>query len=267
MEEAQQGRSGKLYRPKVAGAEVPFAVHPAASLRPEPTSGSGSPAPSWALGSSGKVGGSLEPGSRLVVPPTPLTSPPRDTVPIFPYAGTISPDWSEHRMERAPLLLVFGDLAERVAGLLRVRPGLIPRLVVAPREVIHSVGAYLYLAPEATQPDELVAAVIDDSHARDLLRAAMPDYPPRLYRALDRAGDRIREKRFFERLGALCAGPFAVALLAADELAGVVGELVSIRSAAIEWSSTRQTRQHATVSLYQKTPVKPRDATMRQQFY
>ena len=121
-------------------------------------------------------------------------------------------------MERAPLLLVFGDLAERVAGLLRVRPGLIPRLVVAPREVIHSIGAYLYLAPEATQSDEVVAAAIDNSHARDLLRAAMPDYPPRLYRALDRAGDRIRDKRFYERLGSVCAGPFTAALLSAGRI-------------------------------------------------
>lgn len=116
-------------------------------------------------------------------------------------------------MERAPLLLVFGDLAERVAALLRVRPGLIPRLVVAPREVIHSVSAYLYLAPEATQPDEVVAAAIDESHARDLLHAAMPNHPPRLFRALDRAGDRVPERRFFERLGAVCRGPYANALL------------------------------------------------------
>jgi hypothetical protein len=121
-------------------------------------------------------------------------------------------------MERAPLLLVFGDLAEQIAALMRVRPSLIPRLVVAPREVIHSVGAYLYLAPEATQSDEVVAAAIDNSHARDLLRAAMPNCPLRLYRALDRAGDRVRDKRFYERVGEVSRGQFGNAFLGSGPL-------------------------------------------------
>src|SRR3954453_4345426 len=120
---------------------------------------------------------------------------------------------NEKPAERAPLLLVFCDLSGRMAALVRARPSLIPRLIVAPREAIHSIGAYLHLAPEAAQADAGVAAIIEDSHPRDLLRAALPNYPPRLFRALDRAGDRVRDKRFYERLGTLCAGPFAEALL------------------------------------------------------
>lgn len=116
-------------------------------------------------------------------------------------------------MERAPLLLVFSDLAPRMAALVRARPSLIPRLIVAPREAIHSIGAYLHLAPEAEQSDIRVAAMLDESHPRDLLHAALPGCPPRFYRALDRAGDRVRDRRFYERLGILCTGPFAAALL------------------------------------------------------
>src|SRR4051794_6403919 len=114
---------------------------------------------------------------------------------------------NESPKERAPLLLVFGDLASRVAALMRARPSLVARLVVAPREAVHAVGAFLHLAPAAALPDAEVAALIDDGDPRGLLRAALPGCPPTLYRALDRAGDRVRERRFYERLGGICAGP------------------------------------------------------------
>jgi hypothetical protein len=115
--------------------------------------------------------------------------------------------------ERAPLLLVFGELAPRIAALVRLRPSLVARLIVAPREAVHSVTAFLYLAPDATKPDEEVAPIIDQTDPRELLRAALPSCPPRLYKALDSAGDRAHPRRFYERLGAVCAGPFANILL------------------------------------------------------
>src|SRR3954463_1001281 len=108
---------------------------------------------------------------------------------------------NEKPAERAPLLLVFCDLSGRMAALVRARPSLITRLMVAPREAIHSIGAYLHLAPEAAQADAVVATVIDESHPRDLLKAALPGCPLHLYRALDRAGDRVSDKRFYERVG------------------------------------------------------------------
>ena len=101
---------------------------------------------------------------------------------------------NEAPQERAPLLLVFGVLAPRVASLIRARPTLVARLIVAPREAVHAVGAFLHLAPGAALPDAEVAATINDSDPRDLLRAALPGCPPRLYRALDRAGDTVRER-------------------------------------------------------------------------
>jgi hypothetical protein len=121
---------------------------------------------------------------------------------------------NEPPKERAPLLLVFGDeLAGRMAALVRARPLLIARLIVGPREYIHSVGAYLHLAPDAARSDAEVAAIINESDPRDLLRAALPGCPPRLYRALDRAGDRVRQRAFYEKLGVLSRGVFGDALL------------------------------------------------------
>ncbi len=125
---------------------------------------------------------------------------------------------SEPPKERAPLLLVFGDLAPRVAALVRARPSLVARLVVAPREHIHGIGAFLHLAPGAASPDAEVATAIEATDPRDLLRAALQGCPPTLYRALDGAGDRVRERRFYERLGAIGSGPFGPALLGGGPL-------------------------------------------------
>ena len=46
------------------------------------------------------------------------------------------------------MLLVYGDLAGRVAALVRARPLLIARLILAPREAAHAIGAFLHLAPD-----------------------------------------------------------------------------------------------------------------------
>jgi hypothetical protein len=120
------------------------------------------------------------------------------------------PDW---RKERAPILRVFGPLAGRVAGLVRACPSLVTRLVVAPRPAIHAMGAYLHLAPEAAGPDHDVGLRIEDTDPRDLLLAALPDAPPRLYRALDRAGDHVRGRDFYSRLGAAVTSPLGPSLL------------------------------------------------------
>jgi hypothetical protein len=139
---------------------------------------------------------------------------PRDTFPIIGYAGRMTQPRNETTRERAPLLRVFGDnLAGRVAALRRARPVLIARLVVAPREAVHAIGAFLYLAPDAARSDAKVATIINDSDPRDLLRAALPGCPPRLYRALDRAGDHVRDRRFYERLGEVASSPLGPALL------------------------------------------------------
>jgi hypothetical protein len=121
--------------------------------------------------------------------------------------------------ERAPLLRVFSDtLAGRVAGLIRQRPLLISRLITAPPEAIHSVGAYLHLSPDAMKPDATVADTITNAHPRDLLAAALPDCSPKLYRALGRAGDRVRSREFYERLGSVARSGIGDGLLDSGDL-------------------------------------------------
>lgn len=112
--------------------------------------------------------------------------------------------------KRAPPLSVFGEaLSARMAAFIRARPLLIARLIVAPPQAIHAIGAFLHLAPDASRPDAEVAAIIGERDPRDLLSAALPGCPARLYRALDRAGDRVRPKLFYERLAAVSRGPSA----------------------------------------------------------
>jgi hypothetical protein len=113
---------------------------------------------------------------------------------------------------------VFGDLAPRVTALIRIRPRLLNALGFAPCRHIHAIAAFLYLAADAGRPDHEVAAMLEESDPRDLLRKALPDAPLRLYRALDRAGDRVHQRSYYERLGRLCAGPLAEQVLAAKPL-------------------------------------------------
>jgi hypothetical protein len=65
------------------------------------------------------------------------------------YPSLMAEEGSPSQTERAPLLLAFGHRAGRVAALVRAQPILIARLIVAPREAIHAVGAFLHLAPDA----------------------------------------------------------------------------------------------------------------------
>ncbi|MGK7870861.1 hypothetical protein [Falsiroseomonas sp. E2-1-a20] len=120
--------------------------------------------------------------------------------------------------ERAPLLLAFGPHSSRVAALLRLRPSLMAKLFVAPREALHATGAFLHLSPDAAQPDADVAAIIDNTDPRVLLRSAMPNCPPQLYRSLDRAGNQVRGHTFYQRLSALVAKPVASPLLESGPL-------------------------------------------------
>jgi hypothetical protein len=123
-----------------------------------------------------------------------------------------------YHCEKAPILRVFGDLAARVGVLLRLNPSLLQRVAFAPRPAIHSIGAFLHLSPEACRPDSTVAAILDQRDPRELLRCAIPNAPPRLFRALDRAGDQVRERSYYERLATLCAGPLGEMLLSGGPL-------------------------------------------------
>jgi hypothetical protein len=125
---------------------------------------------------------------------------------------------SSHHQETAPVLRIFGDHAALVAKMLRFNPLLMRRVMYAPRPVIHSIGAFLHLSPLASQSDIRVATLLEETDPRELLRSAIPNAPPRLYRALDRAGDHVLDKSFYERLAALCNGPLSDLLLSSGSL-------------------------------------------------
>src|ERR1700722_2987541 len=114
-----------------------------------------------------------------------------------------------YHTEQSPVLRIFSGLAARVGVLLRLNPSLLQRVAFAPRPAIHSIGAFLHLCPDADRSDTEVAAILNDRDPRDLLRSAIPSAPPRLYRALDRAGDHVHEKSYYESLAPLCVGPLA----------------------------------------------------------
>jgi len=118
--------------------------------------------------------------------------------------------------ERAPLLLVFGTLANRMARILAGRHGLISRMVYAPPAAVHATAAFLYVAPQADAADDEVGDLIEQTDPRDLLKLALPDCPARLYRALDRAGSSVRDRSYYMRLDAVCRGPFGTAFLDGD---------------------------------------------------
>ena len=79
--------------------------------------------------------------------------------------------------ERAPLLLMFGSLADRMANILRSRPSLTARIAFAPPETIHAIAALLHLAPEAAGSDTEVGDFIEQRDSRELLKKALPDCP------------------------------------------------------------------------------------------
>jgi hypothetical protein len=90
------------------------------------------------------------------------------------------------------------------------------KLVFAPPKAIHATAAFLYFAAESAQMDADVAEIIDQSDPRELLRIALPNCPARLYRALDTAGNSVRDQSFYTKLSDVCRGPFASALLGGD---------------------------------------------------
>ena len=126
-----------------------------------------------------------------------------------------------YHTERSPIIRVFGDHCTRMARLLKIQPGLLDKVAFAPRTAIHAIGAWLYLCPETDRPDPTVAAILGKRDPRELLRQAIRNAPDRLYRALNRARDRVHERSFYERLGAVCSGPLGDALLAGGPLNNV----------------------------------------------
>lgn len=120
--------------------------------------------------------------------------------------------------ERAPLLRVFGGLAEQIAVLVRLRPTLAQRLVFAPPQAVHAVAAYLHHGVPANLSYTELAEIIETHHPRDLLIRTFPQAPVALYKAFGRSSDRACEPKTYLRAAALSCGPFAAAFLSGNPL-------------------------------------------------
>ena len=88
--------------------------------------------------------------------------------------------------ETAPLVGQFGEQAHRITALLRLDPDLALRFVLAPRRAIHASAALVQAHAAAGVAPESTAALLAEA-PRTVLRAAIPDAHPRLYRLLERA--------------------------------------------------------------------------------
>ena len=120
--------------------------------------------------------------------------------------------------ELAPALNIWGTLAPRIVRLLKHRPTLARSLLCAPPRAMHAVAAFLHHAPDSRGADAVVALHIEEADPRALLRSALPAAPPRLYRALDRCGGRVRKAVFYARIASAADGPFADLLLDSTDL-------------------------------------------------
>jgi hypothetical protein len=101
--------------------------------------------------------------------------------------------------EQAPFLRIFtSTLAPIVRDAVQQNAKLAVRIMFSRPAAIHSIACWLFFCAPGGPAE--VAAQIATTHPRDLLRAAMPDAPATLYRALDRAGDRVRPRGFYVRL-------------------------------------------------------------------
>lgn len=117
--------------------------------------------------------------------------------------------------DASPALRAYGSHAPRIARLLRHFPPLGASLLCAPRRAVHAVGAYLHVCD--FPDDDAVVRELANTSPRFLLRAALPKAPLTLYRALDRCGDIVQSRAFYERLAEAASGPFARVLLAASK--------------------------------------------------
>jgi hypothetical protein len=117
------------------------------------------------------------------------------------------------------IALVWGkSLASVVSALIVDRPSLAPRLVLAPRRVVHALAAYVHHAVETQYDIQQIAREIEQQDVRALLACAIPNPHPRLCRMLDRLGPAALDMSVYQRLNAVLHGPAADLLLDADEI-------------------------------------------------
>jgi hypothetical protein len=99
----------------------------------------------------------------------------------------MSHPFMQHRIETAPVLNLFGPLAQGVGALVRIAPELALRLTLAPTRAVHATAIFMHSQATAGIEPEVTANSLLEQHPRDLLRQTLPKADARLYKMLDRA--------------------------------------------------------------------------------
>lgn len=124
-----------------------------------------------------------------------------------------------------PLVAPWGPLATVVADLVRHAPALAWRLTLLPARGMHATAVTLHASAAAGEVTADLARRLADTHPRLLLRDAMPDTHPRLYRLLDRAPAPAWNAERNADLNTLLHSPAAeIVLDAADVTPDLIGE-------------------------------------------
>ena len=109
---------------------------------------------------------------------------------------------------------VWGDdLATTVVAVILKRPQLARRLALAPRRVLHVMSAFICHCLQEDRSTASIAADLDVRDIRHLLRHALPNAHPRLYRQLDKVTSQSMPLAFYQRLNKLLYGPASNILL------------------------------------------------------
>jgi hypothetical protein len=114
-------------------------------------------------------------------------------------------------MENAPMLqAAWRGLSGEVVTLMRLHPGLMQRMTLAPLPAFHSYALYLSLIPpEERMFAKELAAHLHDSDPRALLREALPDADPRLWKMLSRLPLSVLKPESYVRLDRIMRSPVA----------------------------------------------------------
>lgn len=124
-----------------------------------------------------------------------------------------------HKTDKpTPLLAPWGSLAPRIVELVHAHPDLTPRLLLMPARGLHATSVALHVAAEQGKAIDITAAHLRSTSPRNLLRVALPEASPNLYRLLDRVTTPAWPLGRYRALDAVLRSPVASLLLEATTI-------------------------------------------------
>jgi hypothetical protein len=125
---------------------------------------------------------------------------------------------NEQGAETPPSLKFWGEFAPIVAKIVKLQPSLGQRIVLAPRHVLHALGAYVGYGRANDHDIGSLAQGIAERDIRKLLSDAVLNPHPRLFRTLAKIGLPVQELGYYRDLNDALNGPASSILLRADRI-------------------------------------------------